>query len=96
MVTKKLIIKNAFGLHMKPAAVLAKAASACSSEVTIAVEDGILNPKSILGIMAAAIQQGTQIELRCDGETEAEDLKRLSELIEGGFEEPRTVSARKN
>lgn len=77
MVTKKLIIKNAFGLHMKPAAVLAKAASACSSEVTIAVEDGILNPKSILGIMAAAIQQGTQIELRCDGSGGSEASVRI-------------------
>ena len=55
--------------------------------MTIAVEDEIVNPKSILGILVAAIGQGTEIELRCDGETEAEDLKRLSELIEHGLGE---------
>lgn len=87
MVTKKLVIKNALGLHMKPASILANEAAKCRSEVTIAVEDEIVNPKSILGILLAAIGQGTEIELRCDGETEAEDLKRLSELIEHGLGE---------
>ena len=87
MVTKKLVIKNALGLHMNPASILANEAAKCRSEVTIAVEDEIVNPKSILGILVAAIGQGTEIELRCDGETEAEDLKRLSELIEHGLGE---------
>lgn len=87
MITKKLVIQNAFGLHMKPASVLAKEAAACRSEVSIAVEDGILNPKSILGILAAGISQGTEIELRCDGETESADLQRLTELIENGLGE---------
>lgn len=82
MVSRMLTITNPWGLHAWPASVLAKEAMKCRSEVTMVVGDAVLNPKSILNIMAAAITQGTRIELRCDGETEKEDLEKLAFLIE--------------
>lgn len=87
MVSQKLIIKNASGLHARPAGILAQAATKCQSKVTIVTGDKTVQVKSILNLMAAAIKCGTEIELQCDGETEKEDLKTLVDLIESGLGE---------
>lgn len=87
MVSKKIIIKNPSGLHARPAAVLAKEAAKCKSEVTIIDGDKQIKAKTILNIMSAAIKKGTEIELRCEGETEHEDLDKLSSMIESGLGE---------
>lgn len=87
MVSNKIVIKMEAGLHARPAGVLAKAAGKCRSKVTMLVGERTVQVKSILNIMAAAVKCGTEIELCCDGETEAEDLKVLTELIESGLGE---------
>lgn len=87
MVSQKVVVKNESGLHARPASVLAKTASKCRSNVTIHVGEKTVQPKSVLNIMAAGIKCGTEIEVRCDGESEAEDLKTIVELIESGLGE---------
>lgn len=87
MVSKKITVVNASGLHARPASVLAKEAGRCLSNVTIRVENKVVQAKSVLNIMAAGMKCGTEIELCCEGENEAEDLERLASLIESGLGE---------
>lgn len=87
MVSKKLTVVNSQGLHARPASILAKEASLCPCDVKIKVGERIIEVKSILNIMVAAIKCGTEIELVCDGEKEVECLEKLSNLIEGGLGE---------
>lgn len=87
MVSQKLVIKNEAGLHARPAGVLAQAAMKCKSDVLILVGEKKVQVKSILNLMAAGIKCGTEIELRCDGENEEEELKSLAALIESGLGE---------
>lgn len=87
MVSKKITVKNASGLHARPAGILAQAAGKCKSDVLIKVGEKTIVAKSILNIMAAAIKCGTEIELCCDGATEESDLNTLAELIESGLGE---------
>lgn len=87
MVSRKITVSNASGLHARPASVLAQAAGKCKSDVKIVVGDKKIEAKSILNIMAAAIKKGTEIELQCDGETEEADLNTLTDLIESGLGE---------
>lgn len=87
MVSTKLTITNASGIHARPAGILAKAASRCESEVTIRVGEKTVLVKSILNLMAAAIKCGTEIELICDGPTEEADLEDLTKLIKSGLGE---------
>lgn len=87
MVSRKITVCNPTGLHARPAAILSKEASACCSDVKIIYGNKTIQAKSVLNIMAAAIKCGTEIELQCEGITEAEDLKKLSELIESGLGE---------
>lgn len=87
MVSQKLVIKNESGLHARPAGILAQAAMKCDSEVWILLGEKKVQVKSILNLMAAAIKCGTEVELRCEGDNEAEDLKTLVDLIESGLGE---------
>lgn len=87
MVSRKIVISNASGLHARPAGILAKAAGKCNSDVRIVYGGKTIQAKSILNIMAAAIKSGSEIELQCSGETEEEDLKTLTDLIESGLGE---------
>lgn len=87
MVNQKVIIKNKSGVHARPAGELAKVAKNCESEVMIFYGERVINPKSVLNLMAAAMKQGTEVTVQCDGPTEQEDLKRIVDAIETGLGE---------
>lgn len=87
MVSKKVTVINKSGLHARPASELAKEAMKCRSEVSIVVGDKRVNPKSVLNLLAAMIRCGTEIVVECNGETEQEDLDKLTALIESGLGE---------
>lgn len=87
MVSQKITIKNPSGLHARPASILAQEAGKCKSNVIIRFGEKMIQAKSILNIMAAAIKNGSEIEIQCEGETEEEDLKTLIGLIESGLGE---------
>ena len=46
-----------------------------------------INAKSIMSIMTACIKQGSEIEIRCDGEDEEEALTVAVKLVESGLGE---------
>jgi phosphocarrier protein len=87
MVSQKVTVKNASGIHARPASELVKVCTKCNSDIVIGVGERRLNPKSILNLMAAAIRCGTEIVVECTGETEEEDLKKIIDAIEGGLGE---------
>ncbi len=51
MVSEKLTVINASGIHARPASELAKIASKCNSDVSIYVGERKINPKSVLNLM---------------------------------------------
>lgn len=87
MVQRNVMIMNPTGLHLRPAAVLAKEAGKCESDITILFGNKTLNAKSSLNIMAAAIKKGAEITVVCEGETEEKDLEAMVGLIESGLGE---------
>ena len=87
MVSKKIVITNPSGIHARPAGLLVKEAKNFKCAVTVKTPDKTVSAKSVLTLMTAAIKNGTEIELCCDGEDEAEALEKLSALIESGLGE---------
>lgn len=87
MVSQKVIIKNPSGLHARPASVLVQAAGKCKSDIILVYGEKRIQAKSILNVMAAAIKSGSEVMVECSGETEEEDLKKITELIESGLGE---------
>ena len=87
MVSKKVIIKNPTGLHLRPAGVLCKEAMQFKSLITFNFRGGTANAKSGLSVLGACIKSGTEIELVCEGEDEELALKTLVDAIESGLGE---------
>ena len=87
MVSQKVIIKNPSGLHARSASVLVQAAGKCKSDIILVYGEKRIQAKSILNVMAAAIKSGSEVMVECSGETEEEDLKKITELIESGLGE---------
>jgi phosphocarrier protein HPr len=87
MVSQKVTVINPSGLHARPAGELVKTCSKCNSDITIRVGERVINPKSILVLMSAAIRCGTEIEVECSGETEKEDMELIINAIASGLGE---------
>ncbi len=87
MVKENVIVTSPSGLHMRPANILAQLASQCSSSITITAGDKVVNPKSLLMLMAAAIPCGAEVTVTCEGAEEEKDLKTIIEAIKSGLGE---------
>jgi len=87
MVTKKVIVKNSLGLHMRPSGFIVRTANRYTSSVTIAADDKKANAKSIMEMMMMQIAKGTEVTITADGDDEAEVLAEIVALFESGFDE---------
>ena len=80
-------LRNATGLHARPAKVFAKAASASAAEVTVSKDGRDVNAKSVLSVLTLDCHQGDQIVIRTEGEGAEETLAELVRLVESGLGE---------
>jgi len=85
MLTKKIIIKNRYGLHARAASAFVKASGKYRSNITIRKDGMMANGKSILGILTLAAPLGSTITLDIDGDDAMQALEELGALIEAGF-----------
>lgn len=87
MAVKEFKIKNRLGIHARPAAKFAQAASSFDSAIRV-MKDGLeVNGKSIMGIMMLAAAQGNLIQVEAEGPDETEALRVLGDLIDRKFDE---------
>ena len=82
MVSKKLRITNALGIHLRPAGKISERALHYNCSVTFKNGDYVGNVKSVLGLLAGSVKCNHEIELICDGPDEEQALQELSALIE--------------
>ncbi len=87
MLSQKFTIQNEAGLHARPASVLSKAATQFSSDIKLHANGKVIETKSVLSIMAAAVKFGTEVELVVTGDDEEAAMAKISELFQNGFGE---------
>ncbi len=87
MLKRRVIIQNRLGVHARPAALLVKEAARFRSEVFISKNGLEVNGKSIMGVMMLAAEQGSEIDIRVEGDDAAEALSALVALIDSRFGE---------
>ncbi|RKX71091.1 HPr family phosphocarrier protein [candidate division TA06 bacterium] len=87
MVKKTVKIENKLGLHARPATLIVKTASKYKSEISIKKDDIIVNGKSIMGVMMLAAENGSEIEIICEGNDEKEAIDAISKIIKDKFYE---------
>jgi len=80
-VIKEIVVKNAQGLHARPAAMFVQIASRYNSAVTIQKDDEKVNGKSIMGILTLGVQPGTKVILEVDGEDADKVVMELENLL---------------
>ena len=87
MVSKKVVVKNPTGLHLRPAGILCNEAVKYKSSVHFMYGDNEANAKSVLSVLGACIRSGTEIELICDGADEEEAMAGVISVVENGLGE---------
>jgi len=80
-ISKEVVIKNAQGLHARPAALFVQIATKHNVEVTIQKDDVKVNGKSIMGILTLGAQQNAVVVLEADGDDAEKVLFELEELL---------------
>lgn len=88
MVSQKVIIKNATGLHLRPAGLLCEIAMKYQSKITFKTDNNYeANAKSVLSVLGACVKSGEEIEVFCEGADEVEALAEITTAIETGIGE---------
>lgn len=84
MVTQKLVVAEIAGLHLRPAGKIAEVSLQYQSKIQIKKDAQVANAKSVLGLLAARIQQGDEIEILCEGVDEEAAMEAVCEAIQEG------------
>lgn len=85
MLTQTITIRNAEGLHCRPASVFVEEMAKYNCDVTICFKGERINAKSILSIMTSCIVCGSEITIECDGEDEKQAMNAAVKLIQSEF-----------
>ena len=76
-------IKDALGIHARPAGLLAKKAkSYADTAVTITANGKTVNLGQLMKLMALGVKQGTEVTITCDGAHEEEAAAGLLAFLE--------------
>ena len=87
MVSRKVVVKNLSGLHLKPAASFCREAMRFRCLVIFTFEETTANAKSVLSVLGACVKSGDEIEIVCDGADEQEALEHMCRIVEEGLGE---------
>lgn len=66
------VIKDAQGIHARPAGLLVKAIAKSASDIKIKKDGGdkVVNAKSIMAVMSLGVKQGNGVTITAEGEDE--------------------------
>lgn len=82
-------IRNADGLHMRPAMQFVDIASQFASDITVSCNDNAVDGKSIMQMTMLAATHGTALKIKAEGADAEQAIKALRELVEEKmFDEP--------
>jgi phosphocarrier protein len=83
-------IKNADGLHMRPAMQFVDLTSQFESDITVSNEENNVDGKSIMQMSMLAATCGTKLKIKAEGPDAKEAIDALRKLVEEKhFDEPK-------
>lgn len=85
--SRKVKVKNALGLHARPATVIAKLLQGTASSVSFTYRRESVNARSIMSVLMLAATKNSQITIDVDGRDAEEIMKRLVDAFENKFGE---------
>ena len=87
MLSKTVTVKNASGIHARPASLFVQKASGFESDITVrnvTSKSDAKDAKSILMVMSLAMSCGSEVEISAEGADEEAAVNALVELIDSG------------
>ena len=83
----EIVITNQFGLHMRPAAMLARLANRFHSNIWV-TKDGVeVDGKRVMSLISLAAGAGAELRSRIEGADAAQAMRALERLIQSRFDE---------
>jgi phosphocarrier protein len=82
---RRVVIVNAYGLHMRPAGKFVALANSFQSEVRVDSGGVDVNGRSILDMVGLAAECGTTLDLEARGPDAEAALDALADLVAAGF-----------
>lgn len=80
-------LRNASGLHARPAKIFARAAAAFAAEISVEKGGRRVNAKSVLSLLTLDCHQGDEILIAVEGEDADATLAELVALVGAGIGE---------
>ena len=87
MLTKDVEIINKKGLHARAASKLVQLATKFKSRIQLSRDGQSSDGKSILGVLVLAAHQGSQLNIKIEGDDEQEAMQQICDLINRKFDE---------
>ena len=89
ILSEKVMVGNAMGLHARPAAQLVHIAGKFKSSISIRKADGSSNAdcRSVLALLMLAASCGTELEVQASGDDAAEAIKAITAYFQDKFGE---------
>jgi len=97
VISRSVTVVNSLGLHARAAAKFVHVATRFESHVRVgrgaptegsSRDSGMMDGKSIMGILLLAAARGTTLTISADGPDEQAAVEALVQLVETGFGEP--------
>ena len=80
-------VRNAQGLHMRPADLLVRTAGRFASNIVIERAGQRVDCKSILGILTLGATQGSELSIQADGPDAQQAISEIVGLFDRSFDE---------
>jgi phosphocarrier protein HPr len=86
-VIHRLKVKNALGLHARPASMIAKLLQGSKSQVALSYKEETINARSVMSILMLAIKKNSVVTLTIEGDDAEDTLTKLIAAFETEFGE---------
>ncbi len=86
--TRELVLKNKYGLHVRPAGLFAKVSSRYQADVLVEKDGNVVSGKSIMALMTLEATCGSKLRVTAIGPDAARVLDELQALVDRKFDIP--------
>ncbi len=87
VLVREVVLRNEYGLHARPAAMIVAIASRFDADVTIEKAGHRVSGKSMLGLMTLEAPCGARLRFTAEGPAAEQALDELEQLIKRNFNE---------
>jgi|WetSurMetagenome_2_1015567.scaffolds.fasta_scaffold612831_2 phosphocarrier protein HPr len=87
MMQQEVIVSNSFGIHARPASLIAQTASRFKADVRLEKDGASANAASIMNVMMLAAAYKSTVVIKANGPEEKQAIEALVELFNSKFHE---------